>query len=323
MTSSPADCFAGTRLVLGAAYAPAAPDGARAWAAVEPLLRKAGEKGVCYARAPNFRAALALTLLLPSVTALFPGAAWAQAAPADNWQFRATLYGYFPSISGSTAFPSDGTSVDVSADQIISNLKFTFMGSFEAQKGPAGVFTDLIYLNVGGSRSGTRDLTIGGVQLPVGITADASLDIKAWLWTVAGKYQMLSVPGQATLDVIAGARLISLNERLAWTFSGNVGPFVGPGRQGADEQSLNNWDGIVGVKGRLLGGDRAWFIPYYLDVGAGASEFTGQGILGVGYAFGWGDVVGAWRYVHYDFKSGKAIESLVLSGPGVGFVFRW
>ena len=182
--------------------------------------------------------------------ALVPTHARAQTPPAGDWQFGAIVYAYVPSIAGSTNFPSDGTSVGVSADKLISNLKFAFMGAFEAQKGSFGAFTDVMYLNVGGSKSATRNLAIGGTQLPGGITADASLDIEGWVWTLAANYRALATP-QVTFDTFAGARLLSLKEKFNWTFSGDVGPFVGPGRQGSSQESLDNWDGVVGIKGRL------------------------------------------------------------------------
>lgn len=122
------------------------------------------------------------------VGVLVSGPATAQGRP-DDWQFRAIIYGYLPDIGGTTTFPAGGgSSINVDADTIISNLKFTFMGSIEAQKGRWGAFTDILYLDVGGSKSDTRDLTIGGVQLPAGVTANASLDIKGTVWTLAGKH---------------------------------------------------------------------------------------------------------------------------------------
>ena len=45
----------------------------------------------------------------------------------------------------------DGPSIDISADQIISSLNFAFLGSLEGRKGPWGVATDVIYLDLGGS----------------------------------------------------------------------------------------------------------------------------------------------------------------------------
>ena len=73
---------------------------------------------------------------------------------SDQWQYRASIYGWFPDIGGKTTFPAGtGSSIGVDASQIIDGLKFTFMGTFEAQKGPWGVFTDVVYLDVGGSKS--------------------------------------------------------------------------------------------------------------------------------------------------------------------------
>ncbi len=257
------------------------------------------------------------------VGVLVSGPATAQGRP-DDWQFRAIIYGYLPDIGGTTTFPAGGgSSINVDADTIISNLKFTFMGSIEAQKGRWGAFTDILYLDVGGSKSDTRDLTIGGVQLPAGVTANASLDIKGTVWTLAGNYRVLATP-EATFDVFAGARLLSIKQSLGWEFSANVGPVVGPGREGNSEVKFDNWDGIVGAKGRLGFGPRhEWFVPYYVDVGTGDSDLTWQGIVGIGYAFSWGEVIAAWRYLDYDFKSGQKIESVNLNGPAIGVAFHW
>jgi hypothetical protein len=39
--------------------------------------------------------------------------------------------------------------------------------------------------------------------------------------------------------------------------------------------SVNNWDAIVGLKGRAtFGEEHRWFVPYYLDVGTGESSLT-------------------------------------------------
>jgi len=244
--------------------------------------------------------------------------------PPDDWQFRGTIYGYFPDIGASAAFPGgNGTSIDVNANQLIDHLKLAFMGSIEAQKGRWGAFTDLMYFSVGGSRSGIRDLAISGMPLPPGITADASLDIDAWVWTLAGSYRAVSSPAMS-LDVFAGARMLDVKSRFGFEFSNDFGPFVGPSRQGSVEATLNNWDGIAGVKGRIhFGARREWFVPYYADVGIGDSDLTWQGIAGIGYAFDWGEVIAAWRYLKYDFKSGKKLDNLTFNGPAVGLSFRW
>jgi hypothetical protein len=83
-------------------------------------------------------------------------------------------------------------------------------------------------------------------------------------------------------------------------------------------------DGIVGVKGHFaLGQEHQWVIPYCLDVGTGDSGTTRQALLGFGYAFGWGDLSVAWRYLEYELNADARIADLNLNGPAAGVTFRW
>jgi hypothetical protein len=242
--------------------------------------------------------------------------------PSSEWQFSAVVYGYFAELNGSATFPT-GTTVNISVDphQMIRSLNFAFMGAFEANHGPWGVFTDIMYLDASGSKAATRALSIGGVMIPANVTANAHLDITSTVWTLGGSYRVVGVP-EATVDLVAGARGLFLKQNLSWQFSADVGPLVGPGRQGSGDSNPTNWDGIIGVKGRWMFGDKhAWFVPYYVDIGTGGSQFTWQGITGLGYAFSWGEVTGVWRYLDYRFSSHSA--SLTLSGPAIGVAFRW
>ena len=241
---------------------------------------------------------------------------------AEEWKFQAILYGYFPHISGSTTFPTGSTAdISVNTRQIISSLKFAFMGYFDARKGPWGAFTDIIYVDAGASKSATRNFSIPGVMIPASLTADAHLDSKSTIWTLAGSYRAASAP-EGTLDVFAGARELALKTKLDWQFSADIGPIGGPSRQGSSEVTHHFWDGVVGAKGRLLFGDRReWFVPYYVDVGTGQSQLTWQWIAGLGYTFSWGEVIGAWRYLDYRFSSHN--DRFALSGPAVGVAFHW
>lgn len=44
---------------------------------------------------------------------------------ADSWQFEASIYGWFPSLSGTTSFPPNGggPSIDVSVGDVIDALR--------------------------------------------------------------------------------------------------------------------------------------------------------------------------------------------------------
>jgi hypothetical protein len=240
----------------------------------------------------------------------------------DEWKFSPLIYVYGPTIHGSATFPT-GTTVNITVDpnQLLPNLNFAFMGAFEAQRGSWGLFTDIIYMHASGSKSATRDLTIGGMTLPAGVTANVGLDVKSTVWTLGGSYRIADTP-QAIFDVLLGTRALFLNQHLTWQFSSDVGPLVGPARQGSGDSNLTNWDGIVGVKGRLMFGEQhAWFVPYYFDVGTGASQLTWQALGGLGYAFHWGEVIGVWRYIDWHFSKDSASQSL--NGPAIGVAFHW
>jgi hypothetical protein len=260
-------------------------------------------------------AVLAAAVALPTVAA-------AQQR-ADAWQWEASIYGYFPTISGSTNFPAPaGGGVSVDADTILDSLKMAFMGTLGAQSNTWGFFTDVLYVDVGGNKSNTRDFTING-GLPAGVTGSGSLDLKSTLWTLAGTYRVSRDPA-STVELFAGARLADIAQTLDWQFSGAVDTIPVGNRQGRQSADLTNWDFLAGVKGRVSFGDKGqWFIPWYLDVGTGDSDLTWQGIVGVGYKFGWGDVFAVWRYVDYEMPSDQRVQDLNLNGGAIGVSFRW
>jgi hypothetical protein len=263
-----------------------------------------------------------LTLAALSALAFFaPHSARAQAT--DAWSFQAAIYAYFPTISGTSIFPPSGGTPIVSVDiDSILDLKFTFMGSFEVRRGVWGGYTDLIYLDVGGSKTNTQSLALGGV-IPGAATANVDLDLKGSLWTLAGTYRGTNTP-QLTADALFGVRRLDITPKVRWQFGGNVGQIPLADRAGEREADVTNWDAIIGVKGRAAFGDgNRWFVPYYLDLGTGESRLTWQVMAGIGYSFGSVDLLGAWRYIKYDIKSGEALQDLTLNGPGVAVVFRW
>jgi len=244
---------------------------------------------------------------------------------ADNWQYSLSVYGYLPSLSGSTSAPAGtgGASINVSANKIIDKLKFTFMGSLDAHNGRWGFFTDLIYLDLGGSKYRSRYFAIGEVGLPAGTTADLGLNLEGSIWTSAGEYRVVSNP-VLTLDLLAGARMLRLRQTLSWNIAGDRGPVATAARVGSVEHSETLWDGIVGAKGRYaLGSSGKWSLPFYVDVGTGESRLTWQAAGGISYAYAWGELSAMWRYLAYDMKSGKALKDLNFNGPLFGATFRW
>jgi len=258
------------------------------------------------------------------VAALVPFHAHADSTAGD-WQWDATVYMYLPSIGGETSFPpsGDGPSVDVSADAILDSLNFAFMGALGARKGPWGVATDVIYLDLGSSKKGTRNFQLGQLDLPASVDADLNLDITGWLWTLTGSYALVQQE-RVSMDVLAGVRMLDLEETLRWQLNGDISTLPLPERSGTGSAEATQWDAIVGVKGRAsFGAEGNWYVPYYLDVGTGDSDLTWQGLVGLGYSFDSIDVVGVWRYLDYDIGDDTPITSIDFNGPALGVTFRF
>ena len=70
------------------------------------------------------------------------------------------------------------------------------------------------------------------------------------------------------------------------------------------------WD-----KGRVRLGEGRWYTPYYADVGPGSSNWTWQALLGVGYAFDWGDINLSIRSLSYDFNGKNDADLRLTSRP--------
>jgi hypothetical protein len=265
-------------------------------------------------------AAIALTVIFW----LIPGGLQAQDG-SDDWQWRASIYGWLPDIEAKTQFPTGGSgpTIEVDASTLIDNLDFTAMGALQVRKGKWGAFTDVMYVDEGVSKSGVRDITLGQAQLPAGVDYELVYDMESWVWNLAGTYSLAATESNVT-DLVFGARMVDIAQDLRWTAQGQIGPIAPPARSGSGEVSFTNWDAIVGIKGyAFLGSSRHWVIPYYLDLGAGDSDLTIQAMAGLGYSFSWGELVATWRYLDYDLPSDGVVSDLNFSGPMVGASFAW
>ena len=242
----------------------------------------------------------------------------------DEWKFQAAVYVYLPSIDGTTTFSGSGGGSDagVDASKFLENLNFAFMGSFEADKGPWGAFADVIYIDIGDSESPARNFSIGGT-LPVGVNASVHYGLNGWLWTLAGSRSLVSTPTHE-LNLVGGARLLDIDQTIDWTLGGNVGSVALPDRAGSRTTGVSNWDAIVGLKGRAMFGEgQHWFVPYYVDIGTGASSLTWQAMAGIAYRFGWGDMTLAYRHLFYDQADDELLQDFAFSGFAIGATFRF
>jgi len=243
-----------------------------------------------------------------------------------QWHYSLTPYAWFPNIYQTLQLntPLGGgktVEVEVKPDSYLSNLDFALMGTFEARKGDWALAMDLVYNDFSGEQGKIKTVRgpRGNESLPIDVNVNA--DIKALIWEGIGSYTAAR-SSAGTLDVFGGVRYLGLDVSTDLGFSGPDGVL---GRSGSTSDRINVWDGIVGVRGEARLGDGGdWFLPYYLDIGAGNySNWTWQGWAGLGYRFDWGDLVLVYRNLAYSTSGDEIIEDMRMAGPALGVTFRW
>jgi hypothetical protein len=278
------------------------------------------------------RASKTALAALAMLAAALPGCATAQSLQVQpaQWQFTVTPYIWLPNVNGRLRFdlpPPSGSNVETETgpNSYLKNLQFVAMVSAEARRGDVAAITDLIYLNFGNEDSHVSSVGRGGI---VPITrennAGTRTDLEGWTWLLAGSYTVAR-SDSATLDVLGGLRLLHLETTLDWFLSSTTnGPGFSFARTGTVSASQTFVDLVVGVRGRWRFGDGRWYVPYYLDAGAGSkSSRTTQALAGIGRAFSWGDVQLSYRYLWYDQSNDRPLQSLRFSGPALGVAFHF
>jgi hypothetical protein len=204
----------------------------------------------------SFRFSLAA--LATAGAALAPAISHAQAQPsamgASEWQTSLSIYAYLPTIGGSTTFPDlarqPSPGINVDANTIIDHLKMTFMGTLDIHNGKWGAFTDILYVDIGGNKSKTRDFH--DRRRAGRLTGDLSLDIKGTIWTTWRSSTVMATSDPAFTVDAAGRRAHVQHEEHPGLEFHRFGGIAPPGgSQRLDRRRRDLWDAIVGVKGNL------------------------------------------------------------------------
>jgi len=301
----------------------------------------------------RFRLFLAIAALGISAFAITGTAAVAQTAPAPTpappaparhtvvsqeydgaTHLTFTPYVWLPTLNGTFQYrvpnrrPGGGGVVTTSElntqigpNSYLTHINFALMGAFELRKGDVGAFGDVINLNV--SNSGTTVTSISGpfqkFQIPVDLGSSAHLSSTIW---EAGADLTLAHSDSADIQFLTAWRQIRLTSDLDWNL--NIGKNRQIARSGSISVHDNIGDVVFGFKGKVALGDGGWFVPYYVDYGAGApSNNTWQAYGGVGKATGGGSFLLIFRELNYDFDPGSSfIRKVRFGGPLVGYTFK-
>ncbi|MGD8699929.1 MAG: hypothetical protein PVJ43_11595 [Gemmatimonadales bacterium] len=232
-------------------------------------------------------------------------------AQERDWRFGAGIYGWLPTINGKLAYdvPDFGDQIEVDPGTLIDNLQFTIMAAAAVHHKKWSLAADVIYLKEAKNTSAQLD-----VGVPV--TLDAAFKLKSWIVTPGVAYEAVRSTGGSSLAVQLGARYFYANTSLSLAAGAPIDADT------TVEQSTHVWNGIVGVRGRLAL-SRHFYIPYYVDIGTGESDFTWQGLASITYDFRWGAVGLGYRYLSFDQGNEGTVRKLSFGGPELGVGFRF
>ena len=250
------------------------------------------------------------------------GPAGADEDPFDGkWHFTLTPYLWLPAFNGTLTYQNpagSGGSLSATAEpsNYLQSLNFAAMLGGEARKGDALIFTDYIYLHLGGDDAAVKSVTSPGGRVEVPINQGGSWSIVTNVWTLAGGFAVLHGP-EGFLDLFGGVRLLNVSSSVSWDFSA---PTASLSKSGSASQTDDIWAAIVGLKGEVRLGESKWFVPYYADIGGSSSNWTWQAALGAGYRFGWGDTLLLVRSLSYNVNDKLDLR---MTGPMLGVTFRF
>ena len=240
----------------------------------------------------NLIRGILLSMLL-SMSALY-------ANGSDELKQKVSIYGWLPSLDGTLRFSVPGEPDDSASANAIDSLDAVFMGAYSLRKNEWSFMADLIYLKMSGNTQGLNP------------NVNLDIDLTAKLYGFYGGYN-LSQTDKMTVDVIGGLRYFSLGL--------DVKRSGGLIANGSLSPTAESYDAIIGLSGSYMI-DQQWYIPYEFDIGAGDSDLTWQANLSIAYRLSWGDIIGTYRYIHYD-KGNFLLHDFDLYGPKIGVVFHF
>lgn len=279
------------------------------------------------------------------------GGGYAYVAPVavapSGWQFRFTPYAWAPSVVGDATVRGHTVDIDASfwdifdsgSSKVELDSLAALMGYLEAQKGPWGIYGDVVWgkFDFSGSAVTQRNPI---ANLTLSARANAGLSYETTMAESGLTYQVAKWGGpysSTAFDVLAGARYWNQQLDLSLAVDGSVDlGNLGLKRSGsvavARSGTLEWVDPFVGLRVRhqLAPGKELEFLGDIGGFGVG-SDFTWQ--LFGGYSFDFSvwqtELHGLVGYralaVDYSQDSGASKNNLdlILHGPVVGLSFRW
>src|SRR6266496_2768992 len=120
---------------------------------------------------------------------------------SEPWQFTIAVPGWMPGMTGTTGLHGIDADVDIDFGQILRHLDMIFAMRAEADKGPFGIYGELIYMSLSDSAD------VNGLVQKVDVRVDQYLADAGLSW------RFINQP-RWSLDLTTGSHYTNLYERL-------------------------------------------------------------------------------------------------------------
>jgi len=235
--------------------------------------------------------------------------------PKSDWTFVIAPYLWGAGLKGKIGlFGREPVDVDMSFADIFDDLKFGGMVIGEAHNGTWGVFTDLLYIKTDIDESIKREV----LGVPASLSANVETD--SFTGALMGEYRALATD-QMTLDVMAGARVWSVDNNISATLKANE----------TEVASLSGSDGdtwvdpMIGIKTRIDTKSPFYLTAWGMIGGFGvSSDFAWDVAGGIGYQ--WNDTVSTvigYRALGVDYENSGFEYDVIQHGVIAGAVIKF
>jgi hypothetical protein len=267
-------------------------------------------------RRTKFFVSLAAAVL--SLAVLAPLASAEEKPDKDReWEFQVAPYFWFVSMDGNVTAKGQKSDVDTDFTDIWDELNIAGMVTFDARKDNWGFLGDVIYADLGKSK------TVGSIDIDptvklAWVSAGAFYRLGTWkLSDAAGK----DVPA-VTVDGLFGARYTHIDVNL---------DIKGFPNRSSDKHWL---DPLVGARA-FFDLSEHWMFSLHGNVGGFGvgSNFTWEALGAIGYRFRLfskennARAVGGYRAVHQNYTNGSGNDKfewdVTLHGPILGLVIEF
>ena len=226
----------------------------------------------------------------------------------DEWSFGFAPYVWTSGISGTVgAFGAPPINIDVSAQDVISDLDMAFMGVGVVHHGRWGLYTDIVY----------SDVSTDSKNTPGPLFGSASVEAETFFITPMIEYQAIN-NGWSELYPMAGVRVWYSKTTL------NLSAGALNGRSFSDDAT---WvDPTIGLRGRIKLDENLWLNGWGIIGGFDVDhdEFMWDVFGGVNYEVNdWASVEVGYRAASVDYSDGGYIFDITMQGPVIGAVFRF